>query len=81
MWCSSPWSQRSPAPSADRAGPARGPVTALLTAHPAATDALAALLGCDDPWSTGTPAGRPAHDLLRRHPESAAALLAAIGSG
>ncbi|AGM06042.1 DUF5682 family protein [Amycolatopsis keratiniphila] len=44
---------------------------ALLAAHPAACDAVAGLLGCDEPWGSTTPTGLA---LLERYPDSAAAL-------
>ncbi|MBE1577542.1 DUF5682 family protein [Amycolatopsis roodepoortensis] len=44
---------------------------ALLAAHPASCDAVAGLLGCEEPWESTAPAGLA---LLQRHPESAAAL-------
>ncbi|MFJ6656717.1 hypothetical protein ACIQNG_10180 [Streptomyces sp. NPDC091377] len=73
-----PWREERRQSTANRAaGPATG-AAALLTAHPAACDAVAALLGCDDPWVTPAPAA-PGAVLLTRHPETAesvAALLA-----
>lgn len=50
---------------------------ALLAAHPATTDALARLLGCDGTWTTtdSEPAGA---ELLDRHPDTAAALEALL---
>ncbi|RSN07040.1 hypothetical protein DMC63_36070 [Streptomyces sp. WAC 05977] len=44
---------------------------ALLAAHPASCDAVAGLLGCEEPWGSAAPAGLA---LLQRYPESAAAL-------
>ncbi|WET82647.1 DUF5682 family protein [Amycolatopsis sp. QT-25] len=44
---------------------------ALLAAHPAACDAVAGLLGCDEPWGSAAPGGLV---LLERYPDSAAAL-------
>ncbi|WP_410583559.1 DUF5682 family protein [Amycolatopsis sp. lyj-108] len=44
---------------------------ALLAAHPAACDAVAGLLGCDEPWGSTAPTGLT---LLERYPDSAAAL-------
>ncbi|MFG2296026.1 hypothetical protein [Streptomyces sp. NPDC048603] len=51
----------------------RGPAGALLAAHPAACDAVAALLGCEGSWepSGGDPAGAA---LLTAHPATAEAL-------
>ncbi|MFK0248829.1 hypothetical protein ACIQUM_29390 [Amycolatopsis azurea] len=44
---------------------------ALLAAHPATCDAVAGLLGCDDPWGSAAPTGLA---LLERYPDTAAAL-------
>lgn len=67
-----PW--RAPAVTGPGpAGPGSGGV-ALLAAHPAACDALAALLGCDDPWAPAAPG--PA--LAARYPETATALEALL---
>ncbi|MER5889037.1 hypothetical protein ABT160_34875 [Streptomyces sp. NPDC001941] len=68
-----PWRQDQ-----DPAAPATGQRTTttalpLLTAHPETCDALAALLGCEDTWTTGEPAEEGA-ELLRRHPATAEAL-------
>ncbi|MBB5867332.1 hypothetical protein F4553_000711 [Allocatelliglobosispora scoriae] len=81
-----PWSAAAAVPQAAARRPT-GPsaATALLAGHPAAADALAALLGCEDGWQLdgGQEAhqAHQAHGLLQRHPESAEALLAAIGPG
>jgi hypothetical protein len=77
-----PWSAAAIEPVAARSTPRSAPVTALLVGHPQACDALAELLGCDGPWVVGgvPAADHPAHDLLRRHPQSAQALLATIGA-
>ncbi|MFI2433522.1 hypothetical protein [Streptomyces sp. NPDC018693] len=69
-----PWhlqAQPVAAPPRAAAGIPRG--VALLAAHPDTCDALAALLGCDDPWQTAptTDRGTP---LLARHPATAIAL-------
>lgn len=73
-----PWTA-APAPTPVPT-PAGGPVTNLLTAHPATTDALAALLGCDGGWqATGTPGPGPAGELLSRHPAAPDALAALLG--
>ncbi|MFI8186555.1 hypothetical protein ACIF70_39640 [Actinacidiphila glaucinigra] len=45
----------------------------LLATHPATTDALARLLGCDDPWTTEEPAASGA-ELLGRYPDTAVAV-------
>ncbi|EMD24790.1 DUF5682 family protein [Amycolatopsis azurea] len=44
---------------------------ALLAAHPATCDAVAGLLGCDDPWGSAAPTGLA---LRERYPDTAAAL-------
>ncbi|GAA4212248.1 DUF5682 family protein [Actinocatenispora rupis] len=70
-----PWSA-APAPAVPEARPG-GPVTDLLAAHPAATDAVAAVLGATDPWSTPGPSA-PSSGLLDRHPATAQALAALL---
>jgi hypothetical protein len=50
---------------------------ALLAAHPAACDALAVLLGCEEGWAVAGPAGLGAV-LVGRHPETATALEALL---
>ena len=65
---------RTPAPDAPRGA-------ALLAAHPAACDAVAALLGCDGGW---TPPGVPAPPgaaLAARHPATAEALESLLTTG
>ncbi|MEU1541826.1 hypothetical protein ABZ461_27705 [Actinacidiphila glaucinigra] len=71
-----PW-KAEPAPPAlpPARQSARG--ATLLTAHPATTDALAHLLGCDAPWTTADPEPSGAA-LLDRHPETAVALEALL---
>lgn len=64
-----PWKGR-PEPLA-AARKARGGGLALLAAHPAACDAVAGLLGCEEPWGSTAPTGLA---LLERYPDSAAAL-------
>jgi hypothetical protein len=65
-----PWrdqpSQAAPQPA--RSGAAGGGV-ALLAAHPATCDALANLLGCDEPWLAA-----PGLTLASRYPDTAIAL-------
>jgi hypothetical protein len=46
---------------------------ALLAAYPATCDAVAVLLGCDDPWEAAEPAPSGAA-LLGRHPDTVLAL-------
>ncbi|WP_027944098.1 DUF5682 family protein [Amycolatopsis taiwanensis] len=75
-----PW-QAQPAPAAKletrrRAG-ARG--ATLLTTHPATCNAVANLLGCDEPWETARPAVSGAA-LTGRYPDTAAALEALLAS-
>ncbi|AYL39771.1 DUF5682 family protein [Streptomyces sp. PDY-4] len=63
---------RTPAPDAPRGA-------ALLAAHPAACDAVAALLGCDGGWAPSgvpAPAGVP---LLAAHPAACDAVAALLG--
>jgi hypothetical protein len=55
------------------------PAAALLRAHPAATDAVGALLGCPGQWEAAEPAvttggGREVRALLARHGETVAAI-------
>ncbi|MBB3729594.1 DUF5682 family protein [Nonomuraea dietziae] len=78
-----PWSAQSAKGTRGRAPVVAGPVTGLLAAHPAPTDAVAALLGCSGEWQTGdTGSGGPGHAevaaLLNAHPEAAGAVAALI---
>jgi hypothetical protein len=69
-----PWrAEPQPVPTAlaRRTEAARG--AALLAAHPATCDAVASLLGCDDPWATAEPEPAGAA-LLGRYPDTAVAL-------
>ncbi|WP_250905175.1 DUF5682 family protein [Nonomuraea sp. NEAU-A123] len=70
-----PWSAKAATSGAAVPAPA-GPVTDLLAGHPAATDAVAALLGCDGGWQqvAGGPSTGAAGALLARHPETADAV-------
>ncbi|GBP99373.1 hypothetical protein SSP531S_07680 [Streptomyces spongiicola] len=52
---------------------------ALLTAHPATCDAVAALLGCDDPWAAADPGPRGVA-LVHAHPGAATALEALMAT-
>ncbi|MFI6307581.1 DUF5682 family protein [Amycolatopsis thailandensis] len=64
-----PWkAQPEPLAVTRKAG---GGGLALLAAHPAACDAVAGLLGCDEPWGSATPTGLA---LLERYPDTGAAL-------
>jgi hypothetical protein len=67
-----PWRDQ-PAPASPRAarGATRG--VALLISHPATSDAVAGLLGCDDSWEAAAPAPSGAA-LLARYPATAQAL-------
>ncbi|WP_143576790.1 hypothetical protein, partial [Streptomyces acidiscabies] len=47
---------------------ARAAASTLLAAHPVTCDALAGLLGCDDPWRAEEVRGSA---LLGRHPDTA----------
>ncbi|MGW1161981.1 hypothetical protein ACWD48_28025 [Streptomyces sp. NPDC002519] len=62
-------------PSAGRVGGGRG--VALLAAHPATCDAVAGVLGCDEPWEPAEP-GPSGSELLVRHPDTAVALEEAL---
>ncbi|MDI1462589.1 DUF5682 family protein [Catellatospora sp. KI3] len=78
-----PWSATVPPTAAAPAGPtAAVPVATLLTSRPDTTDALAALLGCDDPWTVTIPTApdNSLHALLTRHPTPATALAHTIGA-
>ncbi|MEU4235034.1 DUF5682 family protein [Nonomuraea sp. NPDC026600] len=70
-----PWSAKAATSGAVVPAPA-GPVTDLLAGHPAATDAVAALLGCDGGWQQApdSPSTGEAGALLARHPETADAV-------
>ncbi|MEU7895328.1 DUF5682 family protein [Nonomuraea sp. NPDC049152] len=79
-----PWSTQAAAPSSS-ALVAAGPVSELLAAHPAATDAVAAVLGCSGEWRQGGGAGEGAGAeyvevaaLLAAHPDSADAFAALL---
>ncbi|MBB6346168.1 hypothetical protein FHU36_002677 [Nonomuraea muscovyensis] len=78
-----PWTATRPTPAAVPVGAApAGPANTLLAAHPAACDAVAALLGCDGAWATAeaAPASGAAGDLLSRHPATAAAVATLLGA-
>ncbi|MEH0466154.1 hypothetical protein QA809_43180 [Streptomyces acidiscabies] len=57
-----PWREEQAVPSA------RAAASTLLAAHPVTCDALAGLLGCDDPWRAEEVRGSA---LLGRHPDTA----------
>ncbi|WP_435590708.1 DUF5682 family protein [Nocardia sp. bgisy118] len=72
---SPPWTGTPQPAAAPALAAAGGPVTDLLFAHPAACDALGALLGHSGEWQR--PAATPHTEvaaLVTRHPETAAAL-------
>ncbi|WP_433630177.1 DUF5682 family protein [Nocardia sp. CA-120079] len=75
-----PWSVEFTTAAMPVAAAPRGPVTELLAAHPAASDALAALLGVEGGWQEAGPAGnREVTGLLDRFPATAAALAVQLG--
>ncbi|WP_414938661.1 DUF5682 family protein [Amycolatopsis sp. cmx-11-51] len=71
-----PWKNQPENPAAPRKSGGSG--LALLAAHPAACDAVANLLGCDEPWGSTAPTGL---GLLERYPDSAAALEEVLTGG
>ncbi|MEV7289625.1 hypothetical protein AB0O01_34600 [Streptomyces sp. NPDC093252] len=74
-----PW-HADRARAAIRQAPAPPGGAALLAAHPATSDALAALLGIDDPWVAVTPeAPATGAALLTRHPRTTEAVGALLG--
>ncbi|MEU0187835.1 hypothetical protein ABZ312_42915 [Streptomyces sp. NPDC006207] len=72
-----PWRAAQPAPPALTPARQSPHGATLLTAHPTTTDALAHLLGCNDPWATPEPELAGAA-LLDRYPETAEALEALL---
>ncbi|MFI5935127.1 DUF5682 family protein [Actinoplanes sp. NPDC051494] len=74
-----PWNTTAgPAPVVATA-PGAAAITPLLAAHPATTDALAALLGCEGGWTQAGPDDAAAV-LLAAHPETARAVGILIGA-
>jgi len=73
-----PWRDQ-PALAASQAARSAAQGVALLAAHPATCDALAALLGCDDPWEAAASAPSGA-ELLGRYPATTEALEALLVS-
>jgi hypothetical protein len=75
-----PW-RAQPEPATARASRAAGTGqgAALLAAYPAACDALAGLLGCDDPWAPASPSQAGAA-LLSLHPDTTLALEALLAA-
>ncbi len=68
-----PWDRPAQPDTTPRATAAPGGVT-LLADHPGTCDALAALLGCDDPWQPAPAAADGGTPLLAAHPATALAL-------
>lgn len=72
-----PWRTTQPAPQALISARQTSRGVSLLAAHPATTDALAHLPGCDAPWVTAEPELAGAA-LLDRYPATAEALEALL---
>ncbi|WP_425586430.1 hypothetical protein [Streptomyces ziwulingensis] len=77
-----PWRAPRPEKAAGPARPGSGVRrgAALLTAYPAACDAVAGLLGCDEDWAAAAPAP-PGAALTRRHPATSTAVAALLADG
>ncbi|WFE35645.1 DUF5682 family protein [Micromonospora sp. WMMD975] len=85
-----PWAADPGAPAVPTPTVQAGPAHDLLTAHPEAVDAIAALLGCDAPWRSptdaaqisggagGAPVAGAAAALLTAHPATAHAVAALV---
>ncbi|QXV57708.1 DUF5682 family protein [Amycolatopsis sp. TNS106] len=71
-----PWKERPESLAVTRK--AGGGGLALLAAHPATCDAVAGLLGCEEPWGGTAPTGLM---LLERYPDSAVALEEVLTGG
>jgi hypothetical protein len=89
IWRPSWEARQMPAPATEkvRAPSANSPATDLLRRHPAATDALAAMLGASSSWDaaaepadaeTSTPAETSVSRLLATYPTTATALAASL---
>ncbi|OII60142.1 hypothetical protein [Streptomyces sp. CC77] len=74
-----PWREPEPGTAVPARRADGGHRAALLVAHPAACDAVAALLGCDGTWHAADPVP-PGAELVGRHPETAAALEALMAA-
>ncbi|OII60550.1 hypothetical protein BJP40_09800 [Streptomyces sp. CC53] len=74
-----PWREPEPGTAVPARRADGGHRAALLVAHPAACDAVAALLGCDGTWRAADPVP-PGAELVGRHPETAAALEALMAA-
>lgn len=72
-----PWSAKAGVAQAS-VSPANAPVAGLLAAHRGATDALAALLGCDAGWVSTVDTRSEVGALLERYPSAAQAIMEAI---
>jgi hypothetical protein len=74
-----PWQEQPDTRAVPAAAPCPGGGSgaALLVAHPATCDAVAALLGCDGAWDAPAPSGAA---LTGRHPDTAMALEALLAS-
>ncbi|MFD8077126.1 hypothetical protein ACFV3E_31250 [Streptomyces sp. NPDC059718] len=72
-----PWRATQPVPPALTVARQSPRGATILSAHPATTDALASLLGCNDPWATPEPELAGAA-LLDRYPTTAEALEALL---
>ncbi|KFU78116.1 hypothetical protein SAMN04489729_1357 [Amycolatopsis lurida] len=71
-----PWKEQPESLAVTRK--AGGGGLALLAAHPATCDAVASLLGCEEPWSGSVSTGLA---LLERYPDSATALEEVLTGG
>ncbi|GGX63550.1 DUF5682 family protein [Streptomyces fructofermentans] len=75
-----PWLAQPIPQTTDASRQAEGSAgVALLAAHPGTCDAVAGLLGCDEPWQVTEPGPRGAA-LVARHPDTATALGALLTS-
>ncbi|MEU6985874.1 hypothetical protein ABZ946_20965 [Streptomyces sp. NPDC046324] len=72
-----PWRETQPIPTRTTSAPGAGDRAILLDAHPAACDAVAALLGCEGPWEPAA-TGRSGLALMARHPTTAEAVEALL---
>ncbi|WP_030507779.1 DUF5682 family protein [Microbispora rosea] len=76
-----PWERPAGPVRRTRSAPApSGPVSALLTRHPQACDAMAALLGCAAEWGSAGQDDGEVRALLARHPATTGAVAALLGA-
>ncbi len=76
-----PWERPAAPARRARAAPApSGPVSALLTRHPQACDAMAALLGCTAEWGSARQENGEVAALLARHPAMTGAVAMLLGA-